>query len=141
VYNVLISVISRQVDAEGEINEMELTTPGKFYEKAGCRYITYKETEISGLGETTTVVKIDPGRVSVIRMGCLEAKQVFSVGEKHDSSYIMPYGTLEIGVTPWVVEARVDEQEGEIRLEYDWEIDRKLHSRNTLLIKIKGTGQ
>lgn len=135
--DVLVSLVSRQVDTEGDISEMSLFTEGKSCEKAGCFYITYKECDETGLEATTTLLKIEPDRISVIRSGGVEAKQVFVVGKRHSFSYITAFGTFEMTVNPWVVEASLQEGEGRIGLEYDLEIDGTPISRNSLAIEVK----
>jgi uncharacterized beta-barrel protein YwiB (DUF1934 family) len=136
VYNIFISVASQQVDAEGETSDLTFVTEGRYYEKAGYKYVTYKETEVTGLEGTTTCLKLGSGEVMVIRMGSIEAKQVFAVGSIHHSSYVTPYGTFELTVSPWIVEEQVHEGEGYVRLEYDLEIAGEAISRNSMLIKV-----
>lgn len=136
---VFVAVESRQVDAEGGSSDISLTAVGKYYEKADVKYITYKETELTGLEGTTTLIKLDANCVSVIRMGSVEAKQVFSAGQRHVSPYITPYGTFEIAVMPWIVEVVMQEGTGRVQLEYDVEIDGHPISRNSMKIEVKKT--
>ena len=135
--DVLITLISRQVDAAGDVSEMSFDTVGKSREKAGRHYITYKESELTGMEGTATLLKIESGRVSVIRTGSIEAKQVFAAGVKYTFPYITAFGTFEMAVNPWVVEACMEGGEGRINLEYDLEIDGRPISRNSLAITVK----
>lgn len=135
--NIFISVESQQVDTEGETGELTLSTEGKYYEKAGYKYITYKETEATGLEGTTTCLKMGYGEVTLIRLGSTEAKQVFAMGRIHHCSYVTPYTTFELAVHPLLVEEQVSEGEGYVRLEYDLEMNGRPLSRNSLIIKIK----
>jgi uncharacterized beta-barrel protein YwiB (DUF1934 family) len=137
VRNVFISVKSLQVDTEGETSELTLVAEGKYYEKAGYKYITYKETEVTGLEGTTTCLKLGCGEVTVIRLGSIEAKQVFVMGSIHHCTYVTPHGAFELAVTPLVVEEQVHAGEGYVRLEYDLEMNGRPFSRNILLIKIQ----
>ena len=100
-------------------------------------YITYQESQLTGMAGTTTLLKIEPGRVSVVRTGSIEAKQVFAAGEKYAFPYVTAFGTLEMTVNPWVVEACMQGGEGRINLEYDLEIDGRAISRNSLAITVK----
>ena len=134
---VLISLASRQVDTTGEVSRLSLTTAGKYYERAGCGYITYQESGLTGLEGATTLLKTDAGRLSVIRMGSVEAKQVFVAGQRHTSPYITPYGTLRTTVIPRTVEVALQDGTGRIRLEYDLEIDGQLVNRIDMVIDIK----
>lgn len=135
--DVLVLLTSRQVDADGESSGMSLTMTGKYSEKAGYKYITYKETQLTGMEDTTTLLKIESDRVTVIRMGSVEAKQVFMEGKRYICDYITSFGTLQIAVIPWTVEASIQEGEGRIHLEYDLEIGDQPFSRNSLVIEVR----
>lgn len=135
--DVLVSLVSKQVDADGVKSGMSLTTEGKYYEKAGCKYITYKESESTGMEGTTTLLKIESEQVSVIRTGGVEAKLVFMKGKRYISDYTTSFGTLHMGIIPLNVEAFIQEGEGRIRLEYDLEIDDRPISRNSMVIEVR----
>lgn len=135
--DVLISLASQQIDADGESSGMSLTMEGKYYEKAGYKYITYKETRLTGMEGTTTLIKIESDRVSVIRMGSVEAKQVFMEGKRYLSNYITSFGTFQMAVIPWTVEVFIQGGEGRIHLEYDLEIDDQPFSRNSMVIEVR----
>src|SRR5699024_6192835 len=61
---------------------IELITQGEMYKKSKSDYIIYKESEVSGLEGTTTTLKIDGNKVSVIRLGTTNSHMTFEKGKK-----------------------------------------------------------
>ena len=65
--DVIISIRGLQ-ESQGESEDpITLVTAGRFYRKNGLYYITYDETELTGLEGTRTTVKVGPDTVKVIR--------------------------------------------------------------------------
>ena len=55
---VIVSVKSTQRDADGEDTVVELVSSGKYYETALAKHIIYDESEVTGLGNTKTTIRI-----------------------------------------------------------------------------------
>ena len=92
--DVLITIKGLQNYEDQEEDRVELVTRGSFYLKNDDYYITYKESELTGLGSTTTTVKIEPERVTVLRFGETRSHMVFEEGQKHISYYDTAAGAL-----------------------------------------------
>jgi uncharacterized beta-barrel protein YwiB (DUF1934 family) len=139
--HVLISVKGSQQDARGEEDVIELFTHGKRYAKNGVHYITYQETEISGLEGCTTLLKIYADHVVLVRMGRIDQRQEFCVGERSRSQYVTPYGTMEMSMltTRLAIDRTEDNsQVAGIHIEYELEIDGQWQSNNTLAVLVQG---
>ena len=96
--NVIISIKGTQVSAEGGPDEMELVTAGVLNQEGEGRYtISYEESELTGLEGTTTVVRVDGPRVTLLREGSINSQMVFEEGRRHLSMYNTPYGALAVG--------------------------------------------
>ncbi|NLD45821.1 MAG: DUF1934 domain-containing protein, partial [Clostridiaceae bacterium] len=52
--NVIISVKGIQTSPNNDSNTLELVTEGKYYKKDNAYYVTYKESEVTGMDGTTT---------------------------------------------------------------------------------------
>lgn len=63
VDNAIITLNSKQNDEE----EIKVVTPGVFYEEEGVFHAKYEETEVSGMEGTTTILKIEKEKFSLIR--------------------------------------------------------------------------
>lgn len=138
--NVLVTVVGTQRDAEGDENRIELVTTARHYQKNGVEYIIYHESAVSGLEHTTTALKVYPERVALVRMGGIEQKQEFMVGQKSHSTYITPYGVLKMGIYTHTLDIFFNEAQGtvgSIDIHYDLEIDGRWQSANSLSITVR----
>lgn len=134
---VIVTVVGTQTDAAGAESRIEFVTVGSRQEKNGISYITYRESEISGLEGTTTLLKLYPDYFSVVRMGAVEHKQEYRLGESCPSIYITPFGSLKMTVLTRRLE-RVTEGGGDsLTVGYDLIIDGQWQSYNTLVVNIR----
>ena len=67
--DVIINVKGTQIDTSSDTNTLELITEGKYYQKGNNYYITYKESEVTGMLGTTTTLKVGDGVVTLMRFG------------------------------------------------------------------------
>lgn len=133
----IISIISTQVNREGEKDSIELVTKGKLYKKGNNYYIIYKESKVTGLEGTTTTLKVEDARVTLNRTGMSEGKQVFECGIYNCGRFSTQFGILVFGVHPKVVDVNLTDKGGGINLEYELEIEGELISYNSLVITVK----
>lgn len=133
----MIEVRGTQRDAEGREEEITLLTPGQHYVKNDTDYFIYRETSLSGMDGTTTAVKVRDGTVILVRTGAVEARQVFATGQPHFSTYITPFGTLNIGIMPLRVDVVRGDSGMTIELAYELKIGGKWLSTNNLRIAIR----
>ncbi len=134
----VVNVQGVQKDLNGDDNSIELVAfghIGKINEKI---YITYKETELTGLEGTTTLLKIDKQSVTLIRTGSiLQQKQEFSLGKKSFSEYTTPYGTMQLGAFTKKMFIEESDNGYHIFIEYELDIDGQAQSVNTLSILVR----
>lgn len=138
--NVIINVKGIQTDTEKDENALELITEGKYYQKGNNYYITYKESEVTGMVGTTTTLKVGDGVVTLMRFGKVNSQFVFQKGQKHISSYETEYGIFTIGVYANNVDINIDDKGGEIRVGYLVEIDNHSAGRNDFYMHIREVG-
>ncbi len=138
--NVIINVKSTQTDIDNDANTLELITEGKYYQKGNYYYITYKESEVTGMLGTTTTLKVGDGTVTLMRFGKVNSQFVFQKGQKHISSYETEYGNFTIGVYAKNVDINIDDSGGEIRVGYQVEIDNQSTGKNDFYMFIREAG-
>ncbi|MHB8064604.1 MAG: YwiB family protein [Ruminiclostridium sp.] len=138
--NVIINVKGIQTDLDNDSNTLELITEGKYYQKGNNYYITYKESEVTGMVGTTTTLKVGDGVVSLMRFGKVNSQFVFQKGQKHISSYETEYGNFTIGVYANNVDININDAGGEIRVGYQIEIDSQSTGRNDFYMLIREAG-
>lgn len=95
---IKVHIKSAQSDSQGTIDSMEFYTEGKYYEKKDSRYISYEESEISGLKGTTTILKLGREEAVLIRNGALRSRMTFRVGCETKNIYRTEYGVFELSV-------------------------------------------
>lgn len=135
--DVLITIKGLQNYEEQEEDSIELVTHGKFYRKDEDYYIVYKESELTGLGDTTTTVKVEPNRVTVIRSGETRSHMVFEEGEKHVSYYDTGVGALTIGITTRQITKSINDFHATLMIDYIMEINNSAIGENVFNVAVK----
>ena len=96
--SVVLSIRGRQSYDGQEPEVIELVTEGTMEFHDGGWDISYEESELTGLAGVTTVFRVEPGKVTLIRTGKLNSRMVFQQGITHDSLYQMEFGALLLSV-------------------------------------------
>lgn len=135
--DVIIDIYSTQCYEDTEPDEISLVTDGVFYEKNGKYYIKYDESEMTGVPNTKTTLKIDGDTVSLIRSGAQETQMIFKKNEHNIGLYQTVAGPYTLGVKTKELAHNIDENGGNLRLEYDIELNYQMSGFNTFDIKIE----
>lgn len=139
--NVIISVKGTQSLQNGEdINEIELITEGKYYKKGDSYYISYKESEVTGMAGTTTTVKVVDKVITLMRFGAVNSQFVFEKGKRHLSYYETQYGVFTIAVLASEVNIQLNDSGGEISVDYELDIDNNKTGNNDFYMLIRKAG-
>ncbi len=137
--NALITLTGRQ-SIDGENDQYELTTLGKYIKKGDKYYVSYEGSELTGYEGTTTTLKIKDGYISMIRFGNSSTQMIFEKEKKYVGHYETPFGSLSVGVTTNSMTVDIDENGGEIDLDYLVELNNNLPVHNGLHLKIRKVG-
>lgn len=137
---VIISVKGTQSSSNQEPNILELVTEGKYYKKGNAYFITYRESQVTGMEGTTTTLKIVDGVVTLMRFGSVNSQFIFEQGQKHLSYYDTSYGNFTVGVYANEVDVKVNDDGGEIRVDYKLEIDNNKSGENDFHMFIREVG-
>lgn len=136
--NVIISIKGKQLYGESAPDEMELVTAGSLVRDSRGGYtISYQESELTGLEGTTTVLRVDGGRVTLLREGNINSQMVFEEGRRHLSMYETPYGALSVGVKTRRLRSTVSETGGDLEIDYAIEIDNQAAGQNLFRMNVK----
>ena len=120
---------------------IELVTEGRLMDCGDAGYtLSYQESEITGLEGTLTTFQVEPDCITLMRMGEFNSQMVFQPGRRHFSMYDTPYGALSIGVNTKKMRADLDENGGEIEIDYAIEIDHAVAGENTFRIDVREKG-
>ena len=135
--DVIISIRGTQSYEDVEDDVIELVTSGTLSQKEAGYLLTYKESELTGLDGTTTTFQVEPGRVTLVRLGEVNSQMIFEEGQKHVSLYETPYGSMTIGVAAHKVRSTLDETGGLIEINYALEIDHAIAGENYFHIQVR----
>ena len=138
--DVIITIKGLQSFEDTGDDSVELVTSGRFYEKNGNYYISYKESELTGLGNTTTTVKVEKNKVTVMRFGDLETHMIFEEGKKHISYYDMGFGALTVGISTKSIDKSLSDLGGRMKIDYAMEINNAVAGESALCMDIRAAG-
>ena len=141
--NVIISVKGVQTGTTTQDkNKLELVTEGKYYKKGNTYFVSYKESQVTGMEGTTTTLKVtEDGIITLMRIGSVNTQFIFEKGQKHLSYYDTQHGTFTVGVLTNTVNIDVNEKGGEIRVFYRLEIDNNKAGDNDFYMNIREAQQ
>lgn len=127
------------IDANGEQQEIEITTRGNLLLRDSAIFVSYKETEQNGFDGCTVLIKAEgEERVSVGRSGGGQSQLLIERGKRNLCSYHTPYGMIMMGVTGGSVKNELDSRGlGELSFSYELDVNMELISKNRLVIKIR----
>ena len=135
--DVVISIKGTQRYDNNDPDVIELVTQGRLTRDGESYTLSYQESELTGLEGTLTTIQVDGGQVTLMRVGEFTSQMVFQEGRRHLSMYNTPYGAMAIGVNTRHLLAELNDQGGDIEIDYSIEIDHALAGRSVFQIKIK----
>ena len=121
--NVVLSILGRQTYLGQEPEQIELVTEGVLEDVGASWFLSYEESDLTGLAGVTTTFRVEPGKVTLRRTGKLRSEMVFVEGISHDSLYQMEFGALLITVCAKQIQASIGDQGGVVDLVYSIEIE------------------
>lgn len=107
------------VNDSGE-ETIRLSYPADCYAKGTNQYYRYKEQE--DMGNTSTLLKIGPDEIRIIRQGEMESEQAFAVGELRSGYYRTAQGMLSIATRTSRVSVQLIEGIGTVEWDYELQL-------------------
>lgn len=121
--SVVLSICGRQFYEEQEPETIELVTEGTLERIGDGWEICYEESQLTGMEGVTTIFRVEPGKITLIRTGRLHSQMVFQEGVLHESLYQMEFGALMITVCATKLDYDISEQGGTVDLTYGIDIE------------------
>ncbi len=137
--DVWVAINSKQLFMDWEdAEEIDLVTAATLYEKDGKYFISYEESELTGLEGTRTMVKLDGKTVTLTRTGSFPSHMFFSEAERHVGLYQGPQG-MELTITTHTskVKNNMGKDGGALVLDYTTEIMGALMGEHHLELVVK----
>ena len=135
--DAIISICGSQQNPQGEKEELELITAGRYGFENGTGRFTYSETGLTGLEGTETTFTVGMNGVVLKRVGTLNSQMFFREGKKNYFMYQTPFGQAAMGVDTRLLRADMHEHGGELELDYDIDFDHTFMGRNQFKIQVR----
>ena len=116
---VVLSITGRQTYGNQDPETIELVTEGTMTFRDGGWDISYEESALTGLEGVTTTFRVEPGVVTLSRVGKLNSTMVFQERVPHDSLYQMEFGALLLTINATRVYYDIVPDGGTIDLVYE----------------------
>lgn len=100
-------------------------------------YLSYEESEVTGMEGTTTTFTVHPERVELVRTGTVQSKMVFEKGKKDVSLYDVGFGALTIGVKARRLKNELGPTGGHLEISYGIEIGEEAKGLNSFVIDVR----
>ena len=121
--NVILSILGRQSYMSQEPDQIELVTEGVLEDQGNAWFLSYEESDLTGMSGVTTTFVVEPDKVTLKRTGKLNSQMVFQEGVTHESLYQMEFGALMIAVRADRVMVDICHDGGMIDLIYTIELE------------------
>ncbi len=135
--NYLIT-IEGNIDIDGDIDKVTLTTVGSYYKKNGKYYICYKDTESTGYEGCTTTLKAWENGVSMTRFGKeANSNLVIEKGAINICNYQTIAGPMVLDINGIDIENNLTDNGGDLSFAYSLNAGGMLISENKVNVKVK----
>lgn len=104
---VLITIDGLQ-SLDGESDQVQVITPGEYYFQMGKHYLLYDEVAEDYTAVVKNMIKIQEGKIEIVKRGPLKAFMAFEEGKQNSGYYDTPFGRLQIGI--WAERIQVQEE-------------------------------
>ena len=134
---VMLSIRGEQYFDDVDPDETELMTEGTMTFKGENIYLTYEESELTGMKGTTTTFSVEGNRVVLERTGTVNSRMVFEEGQQHTSLYETPFGELSVDIQTSRLLHNLTERGGLMEIKYSIAVEHTVTGRNCFKIRVR----
>lgn len=134
---VIISVEGTQRFIGEEKQTVQIVTEGVMKTVGDTVYLSYEESEVTGMEGTTTTFAVKKDHVTLTRRGTVESEMVFEKGKKNVSLYNMGFGALTIGIKARRLKNDLGPDGGRLEISYGIEIEEQAQGLNSFIIDVR----
>lgn len=124
--DVVITIVSRQNFEGCEPDQIDLITTGRLYGRNGKFYISYEESELTGMEGSRTTLKIEPKQITMTRTGTFPSQMRFAEHKREVGLYETELGSVAVSTHTSKLTSSIDENGGALAIDYTVEIDASL---------------
>jgi uncharacterized beta-barrel protein YwiB (DUF1934 family) len=143
--NIMLKITGKTVkqkeDVESHEDIVEFVTEGKLYRRGATTYVSYMESELSGMEGCKTSLTISDKKVKMKRTGeplGIPTVIEFEKGKRFKGLYDTPFGSVGMEVLTNSITNFPDKEDGKNHLSIDYNVSLRgvTESRNKLDIEI-----
>ncbi len=125
--DIMLKIVGKQIigNTPEEEDQLELVTEGKYHEEGGTVYLSYDESDFSGMTGCTTSLAITGEEILMKRCGesvPLDTEIRFEKGKRFTGYYGTPFGAVEMEVLTNNVVNNINREEAKGSLNIDYHI-------------------
>ena len=134
---VMLSIRGEQYFDDVDPDATELMTEGTMTLKGEEIFLSYRETELTGMEGTTTTFAIQGKRVTLTRTGTVNSQMIFEEGKQHTSLYETPFGELTVDIQTSRLIHNLTERGGLMEIKYSIAVEHTVTGRNCFKIRVR----
>ena len=134
---VMLSIRGEQYFDDVDPDATELMTEGTLTLREGNLYLSYQESELTGMEGTTTTFAVEGPRVTLMRTGSVNSQMVFEEGRQHTSLYETPFGELTVDIQTSKLIHNLSERGGLMEIKYSIAVEHTVTGRNCFKIRVR----
>lgn len=134
---VMLSIRGEQYFEGVDPDATELMTEGTMTLRGEDIYLSYEESELTGMEGTTTTFAVVGPRVTLLRTGSVNSQMVFEEGKQHTSLYETPFGELTVDIQTSKLIHNLSERGGLMEIKYSIAVEHTVTGRNCFKIRVR----
>ena len=134
---VMLSIRGEQYFDDVDPDETELMTEGTMTLRGENIYLTYQESELTGMEGTTTTFEVKDKQVILTRSGTVNSQMIFEEGRQHTSLYETPFGELPVDIQTSMLRHNLSQRGGLMEIKYSIAVAHTVTGRNCFKIQAK----
>lgn len=134
--DVLISINGLQIMDEDQ-DQVEVITPGEYYNKNGKHFLLYDEVSADFDGVTKNTIKINENIVEIKKKGYTNVHMIFQENKKNMTYYDTPFGNLLVGLCANNISIKEVEELIDVDIAYSLEINEEHIANCKINLQIK----
>ena len=136
-FPVLLTIRGEQYFDDVDPDETKLMTDGTMEISDEGIFLTYEETELTGMEGTTTTFEVKDKQVILTRSGTVNSQMIFEEGRQHTSLYETMFGELTVDIQTSRLRHKLSERGGIMEIKYSIAVEHTVTGRNTFKIRVR----
>ena len=136
-FPVLLTIRGEQYFDDVDPDETKLMTDGTMEISEEGIFLTYEETELTGMEGTTTTFEVQDKKVILTRSGTVNSQMIFEEGRQHTSLYETPFGELPVDIQTSMLRHNLSQRGGLMEIKYSIAVAHTVTGRNCFKIQAK----